>query len=293
MPHVIMAGSSSSAAAAVAKSNSLNEAVSIDITAERGEVVDKTHATSSEMASDDSVGGMGGNHNAPGAVKAIDVPRDYLEASIGKRNAGMESQGGEASSAIQQEGKGKLTTANKGQDEEGNATRIGIKNSQQVAPPLKNEGGDITKKRKLPFSEELPKSTSSSQSPAKVGSAKSTATSPKSSSAATSTSPRRKFSPTTKVTAGIDIYGRKPGKEPKYLIKCPVESCDRRLFSSDLALHLEKCMGIQPIIPPKRRSGSTVAAAGGGAAASSSSTSKGVAAGSKGGGKAKRRNSKK
>lgn len=39
-----------------------------------------------------------------------------------------------------------------------------------------------------------------------------------------------------------DIYGRTPGKEPKYTIACP--NCGRHLSSSRLAIHLEKCMGL-------------------------------------------------
>jgi len=39
-----------------------------------------------------------------------------------------------------------------------------------------------------------------------------------------------------------DIYGRTPGKEPKYTIACP--NCGRHQSSSRLAIHLEKCMGL-------------------------------------------------
>jgi len=40
-----------------------------------------------------------------------------------------------------------------------------------------------------------------------------------------------------------DIYGRTPGKEPKYTIPCP-NNCGRQILSSRMALHLEKCLGI-------------------------------------------------
>jgi hypothetical protein len=54
-----------------------------------------------------------------------------------------------------------------------------------------------------------------------------------------------------------DIYGRIPGREPKYAIACP--NCDRHLSSSRLAVHLEKCMGLS-----SSRRGPASAAAGGG-----------------------------
>lgn len=39
-----------------------------------------------------------------------------------------------------------------------------------------------------------------------------------------------------------DIYGRVPGKEPKYPIPCP--NCKRELAVSRFCQHLEKCMGL-------------------------------------------------
>lgn len=41
-----------------------------------------------------------------------------------------------------------------------------------------------------------------------------------------------------------DIYGRIPGKEPKYPVPCP-NNCGRSVSSSRMALHLEKCIGLQ------------------------------------------------
>ncbi|KAL3808624.1 hypothetical protein ACHAXA_009005 [Cyclostephanos tholiformis] len=55
-----------------------------------------------------------------------------------------------------------------------------------------------------------------------------------------------------------DIYGRIPGKEPKYAISCP--NCGRQLSSSRLAVHLEKCMGLSST----RRGSSSTPAGGGG-----------------------------
>lgn len=56
----------------------------------------------------------------------------------------------------------------------------------------------------------------------------------------TSSSPKA----TTSTMPFTDIYGRIPGKEPKFTIPCPNDNCSRHLASSRLALHLEKCLGL-------------------------------------------------
>lgn len=79
--------------------------------------------------------------------------------------------------------------------------------------------------------------------------------------------------------AHTDIYGRTPGKEPKYTIPCP-NNCGRRLSSIRLAQHLEKCLGLSS---RRRNSSSQSGTSGrrGSVSASLSSASKG--SGSKGG----------
>lgn len=57
-----------------------------------------------------------------------------------------------------------------------------------------------------------------------------------------SSTPVEKISASNTSASLTDIYGRTPGKEPKYTIVCP--NCGRHLSSSRLSNHLEKCMGL-------------------------------------------------
>mmetsp|Transcript_28556 Transcript_28556/g.44980 ORF Transcript_28556/g.44980 Transcript_28556/m.44980 type:complete len:143 (-) Transcript_28556:1007-1435(-) len=56
------------------------------------------------------------------------------------------------------------------------------------------------------------------------------------------TSDTKTSSATSSARYYTDIYGRVPGKEPKYPIPCP--NCKRELAVSRFCQHLEKCMGL-------------------------------------------------
>ena len=83
-----------------------------------------------------------------------------------------------------------------------------------------------------------------------------------------------------------DIYGRTPGKEPKYTIPCP-NNCGRQISSSRMALHLENFLGISS----GRRISNNPAASGNnrrGNASASTTSSVGKGNGVSKGGKASR-----
>ena len=83
--------------------------------------------------------------------------------------------------------------------------------------------------------------------------------------------------------ANTDIYGRNPGKEPKYPLKCP-NNCGRQISCKMMAMHLEKCLGL---VVRRRNSSSTFGSGnqkGNTCANSSSSGTKGNASKAGGGG---------
>jgi hypothetical protein len=110
---------------------------------------------------------------------------------------------------------------------------------------------------------------------------------------------------TTSTMPFTDIYGRIPGKEPKFTIPCPNENCSRHLASSRLALHLEKCLGLvsssrRGSNASKQSAAAAVAATKAAVMAVTATTSKTISPASKSNGgkkklpgkQAKRRNSK-
>ena len=166
----------------------------------------------------------------------------------------------------------------KEQKQNDGTAKIATANADKSTP---NEGSDA-KKRKVEF-DKASKTTNTSNiniPPVLVVGTTSTLPPTKKGTTTTTTITPLPIIPPRSPTKPVytDIYGRTPGKEPRYTIPCPnYPACTRNISCSRLAVHLEKCLGLPS---SRRRNSSSTGNAGSSSGRRGSSASGGGANGS-------------